>query len=56
MIDMETLDLKQLKKLRGQIDKAITSYEDRKWSGRGRRPHWVGAHLSAGKNLDDIKE
>ena len=24
------------------------------WSGRGRRPRWVGEHLEAGKSLDDL--
>ncbi len=25
------------------------------WSGRGRKPNWVKAWISAGKSLDDIK-
>ena len=25
------------------------------WSGRGRKPKWFEAHLSAGKSLDDLK-
>ena len=24
------------------------------WTGRGRRPHWIEAALSAGKSLDDL--
>lgn len=24
------------------------------WSGRGKQPKWIGAHLRAGKKLDDL--
>jgi DNA-binding protein H-NS len=24
------------------------------WSGRGKQPHWVGAHLRSGKKADDL--
>ena len=24
------------------------------WSGRGRQPHWVAAHLRTGKRVDDL--
>jgi DNA-binding protein H-NS len=24
------------------------------WSGRGKQPHWVGAQLRSGKNVDDL--
>jgi DNA-binding protein H-NS len=24
------------------------------WSGRGKQPHWVGAHLRSGRKVDDL--
>nr|VFJ88532.1 MAG: DNA-binding protein H-NS [Candidatus Kentron sp. H]VFJ90490.1 MAG: DNA-binding protein H-NS [Candidatus Kentron sp. H]VFJ96666.1 MAG: DNA-binding protein H-NS [Candidatus Kentron sp. H] len=27
---------------------------DQKWSGRGRQPHWIAAHLEQGKTLEDL--
>ncbi|MBT8419644.1 MAG: H-NS histone family protein [Gammaproteobacteria bacterium] len=27
---------------------------EQKWSGRGRQPHWIAAHLEQGKTLEDM--
>lgn len=100
-MDLNVLSLKELKKLQGDVEKAIATYEERlkkealaeveakaramgftlaelmgnssskkrpsvapkyanpadtseTWTGRGRKPKWVEAALSAGKSLDDL--
>lgn len=43
-----TKGMKVAPKYRSTTDASLT------WSGRGRKPRWVEAHLSAGGSMDDI--
>lgn len=99
-IEVEALSMKEMKELQGKLDRAISTYEDRKrrealdairatarqygfslediigtkprgagtvrpkyanpndstmtWTGRGRKPRWVIAHLAEGRALEDM--
>lgn len=57
---------RRLAQLNGQSDKqrrpypkVLPKYQNPErpsetWSGRGRQPRWVAAHLSTGKKVDDL--
>jgi DNA-binding protein H-NS len=50
---------RRTKALRRPYPKVLPKYQNPEpphetWSGRGRQPHWVGAQLRAGKNVDDF--
>lgn len=52
-------DLAELLGRRGRKSLGAPKYRnpdkpDQTWTGRGRRPEWVNAHLAAGKTLDDL--
>lgn len=53
-------DLAELIGKRGKKNSAPARYVNpanpgQTWTGRGRRPAWVAAHLDAGGSLDDLK-
>lgn len=99
-IELDALNLSELRDLRNKVERAINSYEDRRrkealaaiesaarehgfnlteltgikiskssvapkyanpadsdqtWSGRGRKPRWVQAHLDSGKSIEDLE-
>lgn len=99
-IDLDNLDLKELRELQAKVERAINSFEDRKrreamaaveqaarehgfnlteltggkprktgtvapkyvnpddstvtWTGRGRKPRWVQAHLDKGGAMEEL--
>ena len=42
------------KKTRGPVAVKYRSKDGQEWSGRGRKPAWIIAHLESGGNIDDL--
>lgn len=52
-------NLADLTAIKGAKPKVAAKYANpddpsQTWSGRGRKPHWVLAHIESGKSLDDL--